>query len=338
MQAPGTSLAVLQIGLTFFVALFAFNLPLSAQTSIDDVHVSTRAGVPALRSGVDSVQKINEAMMHVIKTDTRLVLVPVTVTDGMQRFVTGLQRENFEVFEDKKSQPIQNFSSEEVPVSIGIILDTSGSMSDKVDRVREAIHQFCDAANPQDEFFLITFSNEPRLVTGFTSSDDIEKEVMFTQAKGRTSLLDAIYLGLRKMKDAKYGKKALLIISDGGDNHSRYSEREVRGIAKESDVMIYSIGTVDHYVPTIEESLGPALLSEISEPTGGHAYMLDNASQMPSVARHIGVELRSQYVLAYRPQAPVRSGKWRKIRVTLRLPKKLSFLQAHAKTGYYASE
>src|SRR5579859_6444968 len=317
MQAPGTSVAVLQIGLTFFFTLFAFNLPLSAQTGIDDIHVSTRAGVPALRSGVDSVHEINEAMMHVIKTDTRLVLVPVTVTDGMQRFVTGLQRENFEVFEDKKSQPIQNFSSEEV---------------------RVAIHQFCYAANPQDEFFLITFSNEPRLVTGFTSSDDIAKEVLFTQAKGRTSLLDAIYLGLRKMKDAKYGKKALLIISDGGDNHSRYSEREVRGIAKESDVMIYSIGTFDHYVPTIEESRGPELLSEISEPTGGQAYMLDNASQMPSVARHIGLELRSQYVLAYRPQAPVRSGKWRKIRVTLRLPKKLSFLQAHAKTGYYASE
>lgn len=328
-----------KLGLSFCVALFVLTSTAVAQTSIDDVHVLPRETSPRLSGSINSIQLVNKSMLHVIKSDARLVLVPVSVTDGMQRFVTGLSPDNFEVFEDKKPQTIQHFSSEEVPVSLGIILDSSGSMSDKVERVREAVHEFCEAANPQDEFFLITFSNAPRLVSDFTTSaEDIDKELLFTQTKGRTSLLDAIYMGLRKMKDAKYGKKALLIISDGGDNHSRYSEREVRSIARESDVLIYSIGTFDRYVPTIEEHLGPVLLSEITEPTGGRAYVLDKPAQMPAVARHISLELRTQYVLAYRPQAPVHNGKWHKIRVRLRLPRKLDFLQAHARSGYYTSE
>lgn len=276
--------------------------------------------------------------MPVIRTDSRLVLVPVSVTDPMERVVTGLSRDNFEVFEGKQPQTIQNFSSEDVPVSLGIILDMSGSMGDKIDRVREAVNQFCDAANPQDEFFMIVFSDEPRLAVDFTNNtEEIKNELVFTQPKGRTSLLDAIYMGLHKMKEARYGKKALLIISDGGDNHSRYGEREVRAVAMESDVMIYSIGVLDRYVPTVEESRGPTLLSELSEPTGGRAYTLDTPTGMPSIARRIGAELRTQYVIAYRPQDTPHDGKWRKIRVRLRLPKKLSFLQAHARTGYYAS-
>ena len=198
--------------------------------------------------------------------------------------------------------------------------------------------QFCDTANPQDEYFMITFSDAPLLAADFTTSvDDLERGVLFTQPKGRTSLLDAIYMGLQKMKDAKHGKKALLIISDGGDNHSRYSEKEIKAAAKESDVMIYSIGTFDHYVSTEEEMRGPSLLSEIAEPTGGRAFILDKPVEMPAVARHIAMELRTQYVLAYRPQNMLHDGKWHKIKVRLRLPRKLSFLQAHAKTGYYAS-
>jgi Ca-activated chloride channel family protein len=257
----------------------------------------------------------------------------------MQRFVTGLNRDNFEVFEGATPQTIQHFSSEDVPVSLGIILDVSGSMADKMDRVREAVNQFCDASNPQDEFFLIVFSDAPRLTVDFTTNPaDIKKELVFTPPKGRTSLLDAIHMGLAKMKAARYGKKALLIISDGGDNHSRYGEREVKGLAKESDVMIYSIGIFDRYVPTPEELRGPSLLTEIAEPTGGQAFTVDNLNILPSIAQHIGMELRTQYVLAYRPQdLPHKGSKWRKIRVKLRLPRKFAFLQAHAKTGYYAT-
>lgn len=317
--------------------LLPFNLFVFSQTSIDDVHVTPRETASSLNlSGAAAVEASG---LHVIRTDTRLVLVPVSVTDSMERFVTGLSRDNFEVFEGAKPQPIQHFSSEDVPVSLGIVLDISGSMGDKLERVREAVNQFCEVSNPQDEFFMITFSDQPRLAVDFTSNpDELQKELVFTQAKGRTSLLDAIHLGLHKMKNAKYGKKALLVISDGGDNHSRYGEREIRGLAKESDVMIYSIGLFDRYVPTIEELRGPSLLTDIAEPTGGRAFTVDNPNIMPSIARHIGMELRTQYVLAYKPQdLPHKGSKWRKIRVKLRLPRKFPFLTAHAKTGYYAA-
>ncbi|PYQ45262.1 MAG: VWA domain-containing protein [Acidobacteria bacterium] len=307
-----------------------------SQTSLDDVHVASREVAPSLK-GIVSADPQGSGI-HVIHTDSRLVLVPVSVTDPMQRFVTGLNRDNFEVFEGAKPQTIQHFSSEDVPVSVGIILDISGSMSDKLDRVHDAVNQLCEVSNPQDEYFMITFADEPRLAVDFTTNpDDLRKELVFAQPKGRTSLLDAIHQGLRKMKNAKYGKRALLIISDGGDNHSRYGEREIKGLAKESDVMIYSIGIFDRYVPTPEELRGPSLLGDISDPTGGRAFTVDNPNIMPAIARHIGMELRTQYVLAYRPQETPHNGKWRKIRVRLRLPRKLAFLQAHAKTGYYAS-
>ena len=330
-----SKVALLKFQLTLLVFLTLSAL-VYGQTSVNDVHVVPRAS--AAVSSAHSVQALRQSGLHVIRTDARLVLVPVSVTDQMQRVVTGLNQDNFEVFDGKKAQTIQHFSSEDVPVSVGIILDISGSMSDKMDRVREAVNQFCDAANPEDEFFMITFSDEPRVAMDFTTNaEDLKKELVFTQPKGRTSLLDALHMGLRKMKDARYGKKALLVISDGGDNHSRHGEKGIKSMAKESDVMIYSIGLFDHYVPTPEELRGPALLSDIAEPTGGRAFTIDNANVMPSVARHIGMELRTQYVLAYRPQDVPRDGKWRKIRVKLRLPRKFSFLQAHARTGYYAS-
>lgn len=324
----------------YFVVLFflcSLDPTLSAQISLNDVHVVPMERTPAI-DATRNGQLIGDPALHVIRKDVNLVLVPVVVTDSNQRLVTGLGAENFQIFEGKKPQSIQHFSSEDAPVSVGIVLDSSGSMNDKMSRVREAVSQFCESANVQDEFFMITFSDAPRLAADFTSNpEDIEKELLFTQPKGRTSLLDAIYMALRKMKEAKYGKKALLVISDGGDNHSRYSEREVRAAAKESDVMIYAIGTFDRYVPTMEEYLGPTLLSEISEPTGGRAYSLENAVQIPAVARRIGAELRTQYVLAYRPQDAPRDGKWHRIKIKLRLPKKWSFLQAHARTGYYAT-
>lgn len=319
--------------LLLFLSLGVFGF---SQTTLDDVHIAPRETAPLLKGIVSA--DLEGSGIHVIHADSRLVLVPVSVTDPMQRFVTGLNRDNFEVFEGAKAQRIQHFSSEDVPVSLGIILDASGSMSDKLERVREAVNQLCEVSNPQDEYFMITFADEPRLAVDFTTNpDDLRKELVFTQPKGRTSLLDAIHLALRKMKNARYGRRALLIISDGGDNHSRYGEREIKGLAKESDVMIYSIGVFDRYVPTPEELRGPALLSDISDPTGGRAFTVDNPNVMPAIARHIGMELRTQYVLAYRPQDAPHNGKWRKILVRLRLPRKFRFLQAHSKTGYYAS-
>jgi Ca-activated chloride channel family protein len=310
-----------------------------AQDSLNDAHLRVPTQLMAEAETHGTMLAASASIRPVIRTSVDLVLVPVTVTDPMQRLVTGLGPDNFQVFENRKPQQIKHFSSEDVPVSLGIIVDTSGSMASKMDRVREAVKQFCDSANPQDEFFVITFSDEPRLVQDFTdSTQDIEGRLIFAVPKGRTALLDAIYMGVRKMREAKYSKKALLILSDGGDNHSRYSEREVKSAVKESDVMFYAIGTFDRYVPTLEEMLGPELLSDLAETTGGRAFILNDIGQMPALARRIGMELRTQYILGYSPEKPPHDGKWHKISVKLKLPRKLAYLQARSKQGYYAGE
>jgi len=277
--------------------------------------------------------------MSLIRSNVDLVTVPVTITDNFNRPVVGLDQDNFQVFEDKKPQEIRHFSSEDTPVSIGLIVDMSGSMHDKVNRIKDAVAEFCKEANPQDEFFMITFADSPRLVADFTSdTGQIQSDLLLPQPKGRTSLLDAIYMGLHKMRSARYSRRALLILSDGGDNHSRFSERDIKNVVKESDVLLYAVGTYDQYVSTQEEMSGPELLRSITEVTGGKAYTLTNLADLPGVTRAIGVQLRHQYVLSYRPQLQPRSGKWYKISVKLRLPKTLHILlRVDARPGYYAS-
>jgi len=305
-----------------------------AQSELDTAHIFPRENPQMLASANLAT---SPGHMHAIKQNVDLVLVPVSVTDGRQRLVTGLDQSNFQVLEGKKVQEIRHFSNEDAPVSVGVIVDTSGSMKDKMERVREAVTQFCEIANVQDEFFMITFSDEPHVATDFTNTaEDIERELLYIHSKGRTALLDAIYMGIEKMRQARYSKKALLVISDGGDNHSRYGEREVKSAVKESDVMIYAIGTFDRYVSTQEEMVGPGLLANVTQVTGGRAFTLEDPNEMPAVAHRIGTELRTQYVLGYRPQKAPHDGKWHKISVKLKLPAKLSFLRVHAKTGYYA--
>jgi Ca-activated chloride channel family protein len=332
---------------SLLVALFAFaslTLVALAQTDVNDVHVQSRE----LEKPKDAAEISKESLTstttpnlsaHVrpLKVDVDLVLVPVTITDPMNRLVTGLEKGNFQLFEGSSAQEIRTFSSEDAPVSIGVIFDSSGSMSSKMDRAKEAVIEFFKTANPQDEFFMITFNDEPEQVSDFTSSvDEIQNKLVFTMPRKRTALLDAIYVGVSKMRQAKYPKKALLIISDGGDNHSRYTESEIKSQVKEADVMIYAIGIYDRYASAVEERLGPQLLSDITELTGGRAFTIDNPNDLGDVATKIGVELRNQYVLGYRPSKVVRDGKWRKIKVKLLPPKGLPPLKVYARTGYYA--
>src|ERR1700730_7929783 len=207
-----------------------------------------------------------------IQVDVNLALVNVTVTDPLNRLVTGLEKEHFRVFEDGIEQEIVTLSSEDVPVSIGLVFDMSGSMSDKVDKARQAAVQFLQTANPRDQFFLVSFNDRAELTSGFTSSvDELQNRMMFTASRGRTALLDAVYLGLSQMRGAHNAKRALLIISDGGDNHSRYNESDVKNFLKEADCQLYSIGIFDPVASrrTVEELEGPTLLSEMSEMTGG---------------------------------------------------------------------
>jgi Ca-activated chloride channel family protein len=327
---------------TLLVALCGWPARAAGQTEVNDVHVVPREVEKAKTEEVAKQSMVSPSLnTHVrpLKVAVDLVLVPVTITDPMNRLVTGLGKENFELFEGSSKEEIKSFSSEDAPVSLGVIFDSSGSMSSKMDRAKDAVIEFFKTANPQDEFFMITFSDEPEVVNDFTSSvDDIQGKLVFTVPRKRTALLDAIYMGVSKMREAKYAKKALLIISDGGDNHSRYTENEIKALVKEADVMVYAIGIYDRYFPTEEERLGPALLGEISELTGGRAFTVENPNDLGDVATKIGVELRNQYVLGYRPSKVMRDGKWRKIKVKLLPPKGLPPLRVYARTGYYAPE
>ncbi len=328
--------------LLVLAALVCLRTPVFAQTTdVNDVHVQPRElekpKEPAKETLITPSAPELSAHVRPLKVDVDLVLVPVTITDPMNRLVTGLEKDNFQLFEGNSAQDIRSFSSEDAPVSLGVIFDSSGSMTSKMDRAKEAVLEFFKTANPQDEFFMITFSDEPEQVSDFTSSvDEIQNKLVFAVPRHRTALLDAIYMGVSKMRQAKFPKKALLIISDGGDNHSRYTENEIKSLVKEADVMIYAIGIYDRYASAVEERLGPQLLSDITELTGGRAFTIDNPNDLGDVATKIGVELRNQYVLGYRPSKVVRDGKWRKIKVKLLPPKGLPPLRVYARTGYYA--
>ena len=303
-----------------------------AQTDLNEVHVGPRVQSP------DPLHSLTRNAMGIIHTTVELVLVPVTVMDDSHRIVTGLQQENFHLFEDKHLQPIKNFWKEDEPVSVGIVLDVSGSMNTKIERARESVAALLEASNSQDEFFLMTFADRPTLVQNFThNADEIQGNLLFTNPKGKTSLLDAIVLAVNNMKNAQYRRKALVIISDGGDNCSRYTERDVKSLIKEADILVYSIGVFDREFRTLEERLGPALLVGISELTGASAYTLDNPKFLPIITEHIAKELRNQYILGYSPDPSRHDGKWRKIKVSLRLPHGLPALHAQARTGYYGS-
>jgi Ca-activated chloride channel homolog len=274
---------------------------------------------------------------EVIRMNVDMVLIPVTVTDPMNRLVTGLEKDDFQIYENNGQQPISSFACEDAPVSIGIIFDLSGSMTSKLIRARESILQFIKTANPQDEFFVIGFNDRPELIEDFTSSvEDIEARLATVRSGHRTALLDAIYFGLAKMKEARHERKALLIVSDGGDNRSRYTEGELRAQVRESDVELYSIGIFDPYAPTPEERTGPQLLNDLSEETGGRLFRVDDLSEMGDIAEKISTELRNQYVIGYKPKDLSRDGKWRKVKVKLNPPQGLPPLTVHARTGYYA--
>jgi Ca-activated chloride channel homolog len=275
-----------------------------------------------------------------IRVDSTLVLINVTVTDPLNRFVTGLELDNFRLFEDKAEQKVTHFASEDAALSIGVVFDASGSMGSKLSKSREAVAQFIKTANPEDEFFLVQFGDRPELVSGFTHSlEEIQNRLTFTQSKGRTALLDGIFLALHQMKKGRNPRKALLVISDGGDNNSRYTESEIKNLVREADVQIYAIGIFEPISArgrTAEELGGPGLLQEVCEQTGGRHFPVENLNELPDVAAKIGIELRNQYILGYTPSNQERNGKYRRVQVKLVQPRGLPPLRAFWRLGYYA--
>ena len=275
-----------------------------------------------------------------IQVDVNLVVVNITVTDPYDRIVTGLDQGNFEVYDEKVAQKIVAFSTEDAPISVGMIFDSSGSMSDKIEKSKEAALQFFKTSNPQDEFMLINFNERPNLISAFTSKfENLEDRLITVRAGGKTALLDAIYLGLNEMKKATTDRKALLVISDGGDNHSRYTERDVKKAVKEADVQIYTVGIFEPLASrgrTPEEAGGPGLLAELAQVSGGRMFSVEDPNELPDIMEKISIELRNQYVIGYKPSNLVRDGRWRRIKVKLSPPKGLPPLQVYARTGYYA--
>jgi VWFA-related protein len=274
-----------------------------------------------------------------LRIDTNLVLVPVSVCDPQNRPVTGLEKEHFRVLDDRVEQTITHFSMDDEPVAVGLVFDISGSMGVKLQKSRQAAAEFFHTSNTEDEYFLVEFNDQPKLLVPLTRNvEEIQNQLTWAQSKGRTALLDAIFLAMNEMKKSKKNRKALLIISDGGDNSSRYTESEVRNLVRENDVLIYAIGVFESgsgRQRTSEEAGGPGLLNELCDQTGGRHLPAD-ASELPDIAAKIGVELRNRYVLGYSPTSRLRDGRYHTLQVKVVPPKGLPALRPYFRRGYYA--
>ena len=268
-----------------------------------------------------------------IRVDVNMVLIPVTVTDPLGKPVLGLSPDFFHIFEDGVEQMVARVVNQDAPLSMGLVFDASASMNSKLDKSREAIAHLFKTSMPGDEYFVVTFSDRPKLLSGFTSdSNDLENTLLTIRPEGWTSLLDAIYLSVSQMKKAKNTRRALVVLSDGGDNNSRYTEREIRGLLRESDISLYAIGILGPMVTTGSMKL----LSNLAEETGGRLYPVHKTNQLPEAVAKLNAALRDQYMVAYHPANPNRDGKFRRVLVRIATPPSLPSLHASWRVGYYA--
>jgi len=285
-----------------------------------------RQPLPQQRSDID-------VSPHSVNVDVDLVLATVTVTDRSGRFVSGLEKENFKLSEDKVPQEITYFSSEDIPLSVGIILDVSGSMKDKLKTAVEAALTFMKGGSPDDEYFLIEFADKPTDTTDFTNDiEKIQSRFMFSKAKGRTALYDAVYMGLTKLEQGNNAKRALLLITDGEDNRSRYTFSNVREFVKEKDVQMFAIGITNGWSDSASEQ-GRALLRDLAAISGGNSFFPNSVYSLEEICRNIAKELKYQYVLGYHSTNTAKDGEWRKIKVTAEMPSHK--LTVRSKQGYY---
>jgi Ca-activated chloride channel homolog len=276
-----------------------------------------------------------------LRVDSNLVLIPVLVTDEADRPVTGLERQHFKLLDEKAEQVISHFTAEDIPVSIGVVFDSSGSMGVKLKKSQAAVMEFLRTANPADEFSLVQINERAQLLQGFTDRiQDIQSSLMFIGSKGQTALLDGIVLSLNEMRHARHARKAILIISDGGDNNSRYNEREVKARLREADVQVYSIGIMEPVAlrsRSPEEASGAALMSGLAQQTGGQYFEVGDPDVLPAIAVRVGSALRNQYVLGYVPSTDMRNGKYHRVQVKVMRAKGAPPLRISFRTGYFAS-
>ena len=300
----------------------------------------------AFQAPVSVEPRVKAAAAHPLRVDLRvnvpLVLIPVHVTNILGSSVTNLTREDFRLLEDNVEQHITHFSSEEAALSIGLLVDSSGSMRNKMKKSMAAVTTFFKTSNAEDEFFLIEFSDRPKLLAAFTQDlNDIRMRLARVRPFGRTALLDAIRMAIEEMKTARNSRKVILILSDGGDNRSRYTETEIKSLVSESDSQIYSMGIFDpgdSAKRTPEERHGPRLLSDLAEQTGGRHFPVNNLDDLPDICARISTEFRSQYLLGYSPAHSAGNGKYRQVKVQVVSPPNAATLKVHHRLGYYAPD
>jgi len=284
------------------------------------------------------------------RTSAQMVLVPVTVTDRDGKSVNGLRQQDFSITDDQKPQEISSFTSDDAPCSVGLVVDVSGSMKDGLSAAKKAAHEFLKAANPDDEFLLLTVSTLPEAVSEFTADTDaLERKIELAHPDGFTALIDTVYLALSHMREARQHRKALLVLSDGVDNHSRYSKGELMRVALEADVQVYTIilgnpsATATATVPfrpsmikkpgdQAADRQGPLLLEELANRTGGLHFRAVSDSDAKDAAIKASQTLRNQYVIGYQPPNYDMSGKWHRVHVKSSIPK----VNVYARSGYYS--
>ncbi len=268
-----------------------------------------------------------------IRLDVSQVLIPVTVTGARGEPLSGLAQDAFRLFENGVEQSVTYFATEDGPVSLGILFDASGSMEHKLDRSRAAVARLFQTAMPGDEYFLVEFNDSPRVLCEFTPySAQIENMLGYIRPKGWTALFDAVYLAVHKMKRARNPRKALLILSDGGDNNSRYTEPEIRQLVREADVCIYSIGMTGGGM----SARSVRLLRNLGDETGGRLFPVDKLSELPEAVEKMSAALRNQYVLGFSSNNQESDGKYRRVEVRLAQPPDGPPIHASWRVGYYA--
>ena len=283
-------------------------------------------------------QSTNQGDQDRIKEFTDLVSLPVTVTDAYNRLVTGLDRNHFEIYEDKVKQEIAFFSDDDAPVNLGIVFDVSGSMKGKLDRARDSLKAFIQTSHSDDDFFLVGFNHRANLLAEFTDGEALANKLTLVDPGGQTALYDATYLGIEKVKQGRHNRNAILLISDGQDNSSRYTYGELRKLLKEAGVQIYCIGIVElgGGAGGTLDMQGQAILEEIAQTTGGKAFFPKSGAELEEITTRIALELRHQYSIGYNPTNLNRDGHWRKVKVNVKPPKGWSNLKVKHKEGYYA--
>lgn len=270
-----------------------------------------------------------------ISVSVNLVLIPVTVTDLLEQPQLGLKRETFRLFEDGIEQNVESLAVEHAPLSLGIVFDSSGSMTRKMAEARQAVERMLDTSVPGDEYFLIDFNNRPRIVSDFTASPEkIRTALSEIRSEGWTALIDAIYLAVNEMKHASNSRRAILVLSDGADNHSRYRQGELRGLLRESSVSLYAVGILGQGIGAKDMKL----LSGFAEDTGGRLFTAEGLAALPDTIDKVNTALRDQYVLGYRPTNGDKDGKFRRVQVKLNTAPDSPPLRASWRTGYYAPD